>query len=183
MKIAVFLANGFEEIEAVSIIDVLRRGEQSVDTISIGETIEVKGAHNICMKSDYLMSDVENELDSYDMLILPGGMPGTNHLNDHEGLRKVLVRFDRDKKYIGAICAAPSVLGELGILDGKKATCYPGYESRLKGCKVEDDNVVVSDHIITGKGAGVAIKFALQILCLVRPMKDVEELRRALIVG
>lgn len=181
MKVAVFLADGFEEIEAISIIDVLRRGMIEVDTISISENFEVNGAHGIIVIADKKFS--EEQFDYYDMLVLPGGMPGTTNLGKHEGLCKLLTRFALEGKKLAAICAAPSVLGQLRILEGKEATCYPGFEKQLIGCKLMNKDVVVSDNIITGKGAGVAIDFALELLKVYKAHDFVENLRIKLIAS
>lgn len=162
MKVAVFLADGFEEIEAISIIDVLRRGEVEVDTISISGQPEVKGGHDIIVQADQVFSKME--IHKYDVLVLPGGMPGTINLGKHKELCDLLISFSTEGKKIAAICAAPSILGQLKLLEGKEATCYPGFEKQLIGCKVTNKNVVVSGNIITGKGAGVAIDFALELL-------------------
>ncbi|PKM50923.1 MAG: DJ-1 family protein [Firmicutes bacterium HGW-Firmicutes-7] len=180
MNVAVFLAEGFEEIEAISIIDVLRRGEANVDTISISNSVCVEGGHRITVKADKLFSGTQFE--DYDMLILPGGMPGTTNLGKHEQLCKLLVEFNEKGKKIGAICAAPIVLGKLGILDNKEATCYPGYEDQLKGCVVVNSDIVTSSNIITGKGAGVAILFTLELLKLSKDHDYVEALKKKLIL-
>lgn len=161
-KIAVMLADGFEEIEAISIIDVLRRAEFEVVTISITEKIEVTGSHQIKILADKLFNDISFEL--FDMIILPGGMPGARNLNEHAGLREQILNFHEQNKWLGAICAAPLVFGNLGILKNKKATCYPGYENQLHGAVVTAEETEVSGKIITGKGAGVAIQFALKIV-------------------
>jgi len=179
MKVAVFLAEGFEEIEAISVIDVLRRGGADVDTISISEHLDVEGGHHIIVQADYLFSDVA--FDDFDLLVLPGGMPGTTNLGNHKELSKLLTQFSDKGKKLAAICAAPSILGELNLLKGKEATCYPGYEKQLIGCKVMDKNVVVSDNIVTGKGAGVAIDFALELLSLYMDDAFVESLRTKMI--
>lgn len=181
MKTAIFLAEGFEEIEAVSIIDVLRRGQVSVDLVSITEKLEVKGAHGISLIADGLFEGMSFQ--DHDMLLLPGGMPGTKNLLKHQGLCLLLKEFNEEGKSLGAICAAPSVLGQLGILKNKKATCYPGFEDQLLGCKVLNQNIVVSHNITTGKGAGVAIQFALEILRSYHTQEYVDQLRDSLIVS
>ncbi len=161
-KIAVFLAEGFEEIEAVGSIDILRRAGMEVDIVSAYGDENVRGAHGILIASDKAFSDID--FSKYDILVLPGGMPGTDNLNRHEGLKKLLLQFHSEKKVIAAICAAPLILGELGILEGREAIAYPGFESRLKGATLSDKNVVRNEHIITGKGAGYVFDFAFEIL-------------------
>lgn len=160
--IAVHLAEGFEEIEAVSIIDILRRAEISTIVVSVTESLEVIGSHGIKIIADQLFKAVNYEL--IDMIVLPGGMPGSTNLNEHLGLREQILNFNESNKLLGAICAAPLVFGNLGILKNKKATCYPGFENQLHGAVVTGENLVVTDNIITGKGAGIAIDFALSIV-------------------
>ncbi len=174
-KIAVFLAVGFEEIEAVTVIDILRRAGLEVDVISASGSDCVEGSHGIILSTDKLFYTVD--YDVYDMLILPGGMPGTDNLNAHDGLKELLLRFNDRGKHIAAICAAPLVLGELGILDGRDAICYPGFEKRLKGAKISKDSVVRSKNIITGKGAGYADDFAFEILKDFIDEKEIRSLR------
>lgn len=161
-NIAVHLAEGFEEIEAVSIIDVLRRAEFDVIILSVTGNSEVTGNHGITLRTDKLFSDFDYK--NVDMIVLPGGMPGAKHLKEHAGLREKVLDFHKKEKPIGAICAAPMVLGAAGILENKNATCYPGFEDELKGANVTGKEVEVDGKIITGKGPGVAIKFALQII-------------------
>jgi len=179
-KVAVFLATGFEEIEAVNIIDVLRRGNVNVDVISVDSNISVEGSHGIVVKCDYLFYTLD--CTKYDMLILPGGMPGTINLQNNKELCNLILEFNKENKFIGAICAAPRILGELHILEGKEATCYPGNEKYLKECNILDEDVVVCNNIITGKGPGVAIKFALEILKLFIKNDEVIKLKKSLIM-
>ena len=180
-KIAVLLANGFEEIEAISIIDVLRRADFDVATVSISEKTEVSGSHQIKILADYLFGDIEFE--GFDMLILPGGMPGAANLNEHPGVREQILNFHEQNKWLGAICAAPLVFGNLGILNNKKATCYPGYENQLHGAIVTHENTEVAGNIVTGKGAGVAIDFALKIVETIKGEPIAKELARKMIAG
>ncbi len=161
-NIAVHLAEGFEEIEAISIIDVLRRAELNATAVSITESLEVTGSHNIKVVADNLFSDVDYGV--VDMIVLPGGMPGATNLNKHSGLREQIIKFNESAKYLAAICAAPLVFGSLGILKNKEATCYPGFENQLHGAILTHRKVEVAGHIVTGKGAGVAIDFALKIV-------------------
>ena len=160
-KVLIFLAKGFEEIEAISIIDVLRRAEISVTSVSITNNNIVKGAHNIEIKTDKLFEDVD--FSNYDMIVLPGGMPGAKNLNEHEGLKEQLKEFAKDK-FIGAICAAPMVLGGMGLLKGKRATCYPGFEPELIEANITNEPVTIDGNIITGKGPAFAIQFSLQLI-------------------
>lgn len=160
-KVIVTLAAGFEEIEAVTVIDVLRRAGISVTTVSISGHIEVEGSHGITVKADKLFS--EAAFDEADMIVLPGGMPGSANLNNHEGLRGKIVEFSEQGRYLGAICAAPLVLGELGLLKNREATCYPGFESHLKEAIVCTEAVVQDKNIVTGRGAGKALAFSLRL--------------------
>ena len=161
-KIAVHLAEGFEEIEAIAIIDVLRRAGLEVVVVSITKKHEVTGSHQIQVIADLLFEEVD--YNSIEMLVLPGGMPGSLNLKNHTGLIDLIQKFESDQKWLGAICAAPLVFGSLGILENRKATCYPGVENQLKGAITTGQNIEIDGNIITGKGAGVAIEFALKIV-------------------
>jgi protein deglycase len=160
--VVIYLADGFEEIEAVSIIDVLRRAEIDIQVVSITGNEDVNGSHGITIKADILFEDINYE--DVGMIILPGGMPGAKNLKKHEKLGEQILNFHQQGKHLAAICAAPIVFGSLGILNNRKATCYPGYEDQLAGAQVTGAAVEISDNIITGKGAGVAIQFALKIV-------------------
>ena len=165
-KAYVFLADGFEEIEGLTVVDVLRRAGVDTVTVSVMGRKEISGSHGIPVGAD----DVFEKLDmsDADLLVLPGGMPGTLHLKAHEGLRELLVTADREEKYLAAICAAPSVLSELGMLKGRKACAYPSFEETLDCAEVLKVPVVTDGHITTGRGMGAAIPFALrltEILC------------------
>lgn len=178
--VKLFLAEGFEEVEALTVVDLLRRAGIQISMVSITEGLEVTGAHHIGIKADELFEDV-NFL-SCDMLILPGGMPGTKHLMNHKGLITLLKQFNEENKMIAAICAAPSVLGMNGILSGKKATCYPGFEGQLLGATYEDSSVVLSDNIITSKALGTVIDFSLSIITHFMGSKASEEIAQSIIV-
>lgn len=165
MTTYLFLAEGFEEMEAISPIDILRRANVDLITVSIGTTLEVTGAHGIIVKADNLFEEID--FSNNEMLILPGGMPGTKKLELHKGLEKLLLQQFKDNKFIATICAAPSILGKLGMLKSKEAICYPGFESYLFDAILSSKSVVQSENFITAKGAGVAIEFALKIVsCL-----------------
>ena len=177
--IAVHLAEGFEEIEAISIIDILRRADLNVIVVSVTENLQVTGSHGIRIIADQLFGGVNYEL--VDMIILPGGMPGSTNLNNHFGLREQILNFHDNQKLLGAICAAPLVFGNLGILKNKKATCYPGFENQLHGAVVTSENIEVAENIITGKGAGVAINFALKIVELLKGKETATKLAQKMI--
>lgn len=161
-KVLVPFADGFEEIEAITIVDVLRRAGVEVITASITNKQEVTGSHDIKVKVDKLFSELESE--TFDMIVLPGGMPGSANLNQHEGLKKMILKQKNQDKYIGAICAAPLVIGNMGLLSGVKATCYPGFEKYLVGADISNDGVVIDNKIVTGRGAGYAMAFALKLV-------------------
>lgn len=161
-NIALHLATGFEETEAITVIDILKRAKLNVTTVSIMGDLVVEGAHGIKVVADKLFEDINYE--EFHMIILPGGMPGTTNLDNHIELKKRVIEFDLDAKWIGAICAAPSIIGKLGLLEDREATCYPGFEEKLFGAKISDKTTVVADNFITSKGLGSAIEFALIIV-------------------
>ena len=157
-NVYLFLADGFEEIEALATVDVLRRAGVKVTTVSINLTEMVNGAHGIPVVADALFADCSyNEAD---MLVLPGGMPGAANLDAHEGLRAAISAHAEAGKWLAAICAAPMVYGHMGLLNGKKATCYPGFEGELAGATYTAASVEKDGNIITGKGPAVVLPFA-----------------------
>ncbi len=157
-----FLANGFEEIEAITIIDILRRAEKEVITVGIGDNI-IRGAHGMVVVADTQDNMIELD-DKLEMIFLPGGMPGTLNLERSAVVQSAIDYCVENDKYIAAICAAPSILGHKGILGGKKACCYPGFEQELKGADVNYDAVNADGKIVTSRGAGTAIKLALKLV-------------------
>lgn len=179
-KVFVFLAEGFEEIEAVATIDVLRRGELDVTSVSITGKKVVTGAHNIPVSADKLFEDVD--FSAGDMLILPGGTTGAINLNAHEGLKKLIMQYNTSGKKLAAICAAPLVLGGLGLLQGKNATCYPGYEPQLTGAILQPDKVVKDGNIITSKGPGTAVDFGLVIVAELQSQDKADEVAKGMLL-
>ena len=161
-QVFINLAEGFEETEAITIIDVLRRAGLNAPTVSISDSLRVTGSHQITILADQLFS--ETDYSKAEMIILPGGMPGSSNLEQHAGLKEQIEKFNQQKKWIGAICAAPFILGKLGILHEHEAVCYPGYEKFLEGAKVSQAQVAVSEHLITSRGVGTALPFALTIV-------------------
>lgn len=158
----VLLANGFEEVEALTPVDYLRRCDGvNVVMVGIGGS-SVTGSHGITVQCD--CSDDQCQLEDMDMVVLPGGMPGTKHLDQSPFVERALKTAVKQGAVIGAICAAPSVLGHKGLLQGKKATCYPGFEGELTGAQVMSDPVCVDGRIVTGKGAGAANLFAFALI-------------------
>ena len=163
-KVFVFLADGFEDVEALIPVDVLRRGGVEVITVSVNDTVAVTSAHGVMIMADALFEDVEGVLKEADLLLLPGGMPGATNLNGCEPLKKALVnQFEQGKK-VAAICAAPLVLGGLGLLRGKNATCYPGFEHTLEGANYTAELFTVDGFVTTGEGPAAAFPFAYSLL-------------------
>ena len=161
-KTAIFLADGFEEIEALTVVDLLRRAGIEITTASIMGRKSVEGSHKITVEADALLEDLD--FDSFDMLILPGGMPGTTNLDNCAPLKAQIQKFADAGKLLAAICAAPTVYGGMGLLKGKKATCYPGREGDLTGAEVQTTEVVKDGNFITSRGMGTAIPFGLAII-------------------
>lgn len=157
----VFLAEGFEEIEAISVIDILRRCQLSVQTVSISDNLLVCGAHGIPVVADSYLEEVD--FDAACAFILPGGLPGSDNLQACSDLEALLKQADKAGKIVAAVCAAPKILGAFGITEGRCATCYPGYEQELLGATAKVDRVVCDGHVITSRGAGTAADFAFAI--------------------
>lgn len=161
-KVYEFLADGFEEIEALGPVDVLRRGGVEVKTVSISSSLTVTSAHGIKVQADMLLAGAD--LGDADLLLIPGGMPGAQNIDECEEVRRALLAQNAAGKRIGAICAGPMVLGHLGILNGKRATCYPGFDKELAGAEYTADPVTVDGNIVTGKGPGATLDYAYTIL-------------------
>ncbi len=178
-KACVFLADGFEEIEGLTVVDLLRRAGVEVTTVSITKDKMIHGAHQIDVVADILFEEMDYE--EQDMLVLPGGMPGTLHLGEHTGLKELLEQFYAKGKYIGAICAAPSVLGKYGFLNGRQATSYPGFEEKLLGAEYVEEPVVVSDFMITSRGMGTAIDFTLVLIEQLLGKEKADQIGKAII--
>ena len=178
-RVSVFLADGFEEIEGLTVVDLLRRAGVEVTTVSITGELTIHGAHKIDVQADKLFDEVDYK--NEDMVVLPGGMPGTLNLGAHEGVKTVLEQFYAEKKFMGAICAAPSVLGKYGMLEGRKATSYPGFEKELKGAEYVTESVAVSDFVVTSRGLGTAIDFSLALIGLLVGEEKAGEIGRAII--
>lgn len=160
-KILLPISNGFEEIEALTIVDVCRRANIEVTIASI-ENIEVSGAHQIQVKADSLLKNLDTDL--FDMVVLPGGLPNAFNLAEDELLKTTLQKFKKDDKYIGAICAAPYALHKADVLNDKY-TCYPSFEQKIDPSKYIDNELVVKDEkVITSKGPATAMVFALEIV-------------------
>lgn len=164
MSVYVHLAEGFEEIEAITVLDVLKRAEIPVTAVSVSGGKLVKGAHGIPVEADILYDEVDYE--ECEMIVLPGGLPGTTNLGAHEGLVKHIRCFADSGKWLAAICAAPMVLAEQGALQGKSATICPGMEDKLKagGAVLREKNAVTDGKVVTGRAPGAAMDFALELV-------------------
>lgn len=158
----VHLAAGFEELEALTVIDLLRRAEIEVKSVSVTGDKRVMGTHDIPVEADILYE--EADYTTCEMIVLPGGLPGADYLGEHEGLVKHIKCFAENDKYLAAICAAPKVFGTQGVVEGKKATIYPGMEACLKGAQPQDEIVVQDGKIITSMGPATAMPFALKLI-------------------
>ncbi|NBH13795.1 DJ-1/PfpI family protein [Lachnospiraceae bacterium] len=178
-KIGVFLAEGFEEIEGLTVVDILRRTGIRAETISIMEGKEVCGSHKISVIADKLFEDVDFE--GLDGVVLPGGLPGTTNLGAHKGVEEIIRTFAAQGKLVAAICAAPSVLGQAGLLEGKKAACYPGFEDKLTGAEVIYEEVAEAGNVITSRGMGTAIAFALRLTAYLTDEKRAQDLAKKII--
>ena len=176
--IYLFLANGFEEIEALCPLDLLRRAGLEVTTVGIGSD-RVQGSHGITVEADIpegMYADA-----APDMVILPGGMPGSKHLDESRTVDVALKAAARRGSFIAAICAAPMVLGHRGLLAGKRATCFPGFEGELEGATLADERVVRDGNVITAAGMGVALEFGLALVAALKGDEAAEKLRRAVL--
>jgi len=173
IKVLVPLAPGFEEIEAVTIIDILRRAEIDV-TVAGLEKETIKGAHNIWIKCDLFYKDVD--INKFDLLILPGGQPGTNNLNANETVLNWVKVFSESKKIIGAICAAPAVLHTANVIRNRKITSHPSEKFKFVDSNYIEENVVIDDNIFTSRGVGTAIEFALKLVSKIKGKKVSNEL-------
>lgn len=174
----VFLANGFEEVEALAPVDILRRAKVDVKTVGIGSNI-IRGAHDIPVITDLDSNEIELD-ENLDMIVLPGGMPGTLNLEENLNVQNAIDFCIDNDKYISAICAAPSILGHKGILDGKSATCFPGFEKELGEANYSDELVVNDGKITTARGAGAAVKFGLKLVELLVSKDKAEALEASL---
>lgn len=180
MKQAVMLfATGFEEVEALMTVDILRRGGVEVKLASITDDMTVCGSHGIQVGMDTTLA--QTELNEVDAILLPGGMPGTLNLGKDETVCRALKQMNEAEKIVGAICAAPSVLGACGILEGRRATCYPGFEDKLTGAEFTDEMAVVDGNVVTSRGLGTSMEFGFTLLSLLESQEKSEEIRRSIV--
>ncbi len=180
MKRAVMLfAEGFETVEALMSVDILRRGGVELTMASITEDEVVRSAHGVAIEMDAVLGEVN--LLEYDAVILPGGMPGTIHLGESEAVKKAVFAMHEAGKIVAAICAAPGVLGGYGLLEGKKACSYPDHEVNLKGAEVVRTPVAVDGNIVTSRGLGTAMEFAFALLTILVGEEKTEQVKEAIV--
>jgi 4-methyl-5(b-hydroxyethyl)-thiazole monophosphate biosynthesis len=180
IKAAIFIAPGFEEIEALTPADVLHRAGAEVELISITEDKSVTGVHGLTIVCDRVFEG--KPIDAKDIIILPGGMPGARNLQHHVRLTDLIKKYYDEKKWIAAICAAPMILGEMGLLEGRKATCFPGFEHHLKKAHHYPAPSITDGHIITGRGIGAAMEFSIEIIANLYGPEKASELRDKMVV-
>ena len=178
-KVGIFMADGCEEIEGLTVVDILRRGGIEVVMIALSDQKMVVGAHGITFLADAAKQEVN--YDELSGIILPGGMPGTRNLAQDETVQEVIRDFAQKEKLVAAICAAPSVLGQAELLSGKKATCYPGFEEQLTGARYEASPVVRDGNIVTSRGMGTAIPFSLELLSYFKGEQTAAEMAKSII--
>ena len=179
-KVLVPVANGIEEIEAITIIDTLRRADVDVTVASVNE-LEIKGAHEIKIISDKKINDCQNEI--YDLVVCPGGLPGAEHLRDSEVLIEILNKHKDQDRYIGAICASPAlVLQSHGLLEGRSSTCYPSFMDLLSQPD-KTSKVVVDGKFVTSQGPGTALEFSIKLVEILVGYEKAEELSKGMLVS
>lgn len=178
-KVCVFFADGYEEIEALTVVDLLRRAGIETDMVSVTDNKTVTGSHQVSVVMDKLLEEVR--FDETDMIVLPGGMPGTKNLEACTLLMEQVEDFYKKGKYVAAICAAPSILGHKGILKGRNACSFPEFESHLEGAVVSKNSVEISDKVITSRGMGCAIDFGLAIVAEFKGQEKADELAKKII--
>lgn len=178
-KVYAFIADGMEEVECLAAMDVLVRAGVEVTLVAIGEKRQVTGSHHFTVMADRLFSEIDPA--DADVLFLPGGMPGTNHLAEFKPLGEALKAAVASGRRVAAICAAPSVLGDLGILEGRRAICYPGFEERLKGAEVAAGAGVVTDgNVTTARGLGWALDLGLELTRLLKGQETARKIKAAI---
>ena len=178
-KILIPLAQGFEEIEAVTNIDVIRRAGLDVVTAGIGSS-KIEGDHGVKVQTDTEISELSS--DDLSAVVLPGGMPGAANLRDSGRLLKIIREINEKGGLCAAVCAAPIVLDAAGILEGKNATSYPGFDEEMPSCNYKEERVVIDGNIITGRGPGVAMEFALTVVEYLLDAKERAQLEDAMLV-
>lgn len=178
MRIYVMLGDGFEELEALSVVDVARRAGIDTPMVSVSQNKQVESARGIRIIADQLLDEIKIVQD--DMIVIPGGK-GVKALEESRKLSNILKEHCSNKGWIAAICAGPSIIGKLGLLEGRKAACYPGYEKYLSGANVVFDDVVVDENFITARGAGVSLAFAYEIVKAIKGASETLNLKKAML--
>ena len=178
-KVYIFLADGFEDIEGLTVVDLMRRAQIDIKTVSIKDIRDITTSHGIHMQTDLVFK--ENDFSDADMLVIPGGMPGTKYLGEYQALCDLLTNFYKQGKKVAAICAAPTVFAALGFLEGRKATAYPSCMDGLKGAERSLDSVVIDGNVTTSRGLGTAIDFALSLIGQLLGEKTADEIAESVV--
>ena len=178
-RIAVLFAEGLEEVEALTVVDLLRRAEITCDIIALADADRITGSHGITVLADSCFR--QTDFDLYDGVVLPGGMPGTRHLSEDERVLSLLRRFFDAGRLTAAICAAPTVLARAGLLEGRRAVCYPGNEEKLFGALISEEPVAEDGSVITGRGVGTAIPFALALVRYLVGQEQADALAKSIV--
>lgn len=179
MKVLVFLAEGFEEVEALTVVDFLRRADIEVDTVSISEKT-VKGAHDIIVTADMLLEEVKS-VGTYHAVVIPGGIPGATNLRDNDRVIEIVKSMNEDDKLLAAICAGPIVLEKAGVLDGRDVTSYPDFEGEFQDCHYIEASIVKDGNIITGRGPALAADFAIEIIAYLQEDRKIKEFKKGIL--
>ena len=178
-RVYIFLADGFEDIEGLTVVDLMRRADIDIKTVSIKETKEVETSHGISLMTDMVFA--EADFSDADMFVLPGGMPGTRYLGEYKPLTELLTDFYEKGGRVAAICAAPSVFAKLGFLEGRRATSYPSFMDKLAGAQVCEDGVVTDGNVTTSRGLGTAIDFALSLISQLKGQDKADEIAESIV--
>ncbi len=178
-KVYIFFADGFEDIEGLTVVDLMRRAQMDIKTVSIKNTREVQTSHGITLFTDCLFA--ETDFSDADMLVLPGGMPGTRYLGEFKPLTELLAKFYKEGGKVAAICAAPSVFAQLGFLEGRKATSYPSFMDKLQGAVTTEDSVAVDGNVTTSRGLGTAVDFSLSLISQLAGAEKAKEIAESIV--
>ena len=175
-KVVVFIADGTEEVECLTIVDLLRRAGIETRLVSISGSRNIVSSHAVEIAADGIFG--EEDFDGADMLFIPGGMPGTKNMLAHDGLKSLIQRFDEEGRRLAAVCAGPSVLGQAGALKGKRATCFPGFEDKLDCGEYTGEGVTTDSNVTTGRGLGVTVDEGLELIRLLKGAEAAEDIKR-----